>query len=596
MTNNQATTDKAKLPVFTMPALADDTPSRHPCKIRIPSAQKRYMFDPYKAQVTLGLESEESTDESEDSNDGVDDSAFDAVTAPAETPLSLTQPSQPQQQQPTTAAAPCPVEPYSPLTIGAGSSIAPAASNNSNSNSIVLATSVSHPLIIQEAHRRVPTPTPVAPTPHDHTTSGLSSFPLSVHHPTPSFQNQQDGLPTSLNGIVVYRNNNAQQPFSAPAATGGSLCEDEEDDRNDSQDEGQQVGGAHYTNEDGCFRMHAGSMHHALVRFKFSEDVYVVPLCDRRGLCVGDLVVVEGDRGENIGQVAADVSDQHDQDDMSQKQIIRRALNKDRKKYYHARRKDALASKAAQQIVQDFHLRMHVLDAEFQSDLMKLTIYFRSLGTSGEAIDFREIQRGLFKQFRCRIWLLNWDEDRNLQRLVSKQLLSLPGKQQSNMTNAVTDPPQEPQTAMEESGRGAFFVKAEASVPQMRGATPPPAAPAMFQMHIPPTHQHLHNSIAKNSNDGYAMYPPPRAAAPLPARQSQFQQHQHDFQPYQEQPHSMAPTDPHIRYNNNHNNFHQMQQRQQPSYHNVSHHSGGQQQNFPQQPSAQQPSFFAPRR
>ncbi|CUG93826.1 Hypothetical protein, putative [Bodo saltans] len=101
MTNNQATTDKAKLPVFTMPALADDTPSRHPCKIRIPSAQKRYMFDPYKAQVTLGLESEESTDESDDSNDGVDDSAFDAVTAPAETPLSLTQPSQPQQQQPT---------------------------------------------------------------------------------------------------------------------------------------------------------------------------------------------------------------------------------------------------------------------------------------------------------------------------------------------------------------------------------------------------------------------------------------------------------------------------------------------------------------
>ncbi|MBZ4261859.1 hypothetical protein LAN14_25245, partial [Mycobacterium tuberculosis] len=83
--------------------------------------------------------------------------------------------------------------------------------------------------------------------------------------------------------------------------------------------------------------------------------------------------------------------------------ILRRALNKDRKKYYHARRKDALASKAAQQIAHEHGLSMHVLDAEFQADLGKLTIYYRAVGDDN--IEFKELQRGLYKQFRCRIWL-----------------------------------------------------------------------------------------------------------------------------------------------------------------------------------------------
>lgn len=573
MTNNHPTTNFSK--PLGLPALADDTPSRHPCKIRIPSAQKRFMFDPYKAQVTLGLESEE--DSAESSDDGVDDSAFDVVAVPS---TAAEQKSLQTETQKKAAAAPCPVEPYSPLTIGSGSS-APSAEPHKRS----LALTASEQPTNQESQRRVPSPTP-APTayPDYINKSGLSSHTFSHQHPAPSFPlppPQQDGLTISLN--AVSSNSNLHH-LLAPAArvvlsdqdVGDNDCNDDDEDDGHSQ----QVGGAHYTSEDGCFRMHAGSMHHALVRFKFSEDVYVVPLCDRRGLCVGDLVVVEGDRGENIGQVAADASDQHDPEDMSQKQIIRRALNKDRKKYYHARRKDALASKAAQQIVQDFHLKMHVLDAEFQSDLMKLTIYFRSLGSSGEAIDFREIQRGLFKQFRCRIWLLNWDEDRNLQRLVSKQLLSQPGKQSTIPAPAqpgqvMTQQQQQHQHTSD--GNGAFFVQADAFMPPTRGATPPPAAPAMFHMNNVVPNPHPFQNVARNAgNDAFAMY---NHTAPS----MRHQQPSH-FAPQPEMlPPMLSSADPHLRYNN----FPQPQRQQMPQ-HNFNYHAGGQQ--------PQQPAYFAPRR
>ena len=44
---------------------------------------------------------------------------------------------------------------------------------------------------------------------------------------------------------------------------------------------------------------------------------------------------------------------------------------------------------------------MKMEDVEFQYDGQKVTIYYSSNGS----VDFRQLQRQLFRDFRCRVWL-----------------------------------------------------------------------------------------------------------------------------------------------------------------------------------------------
>jgi cell fate regulator YaaT (PSP1 superfamily) len=151
-------------------------------------------------------------------------------------------------------------------------------------------------------------------------------------------------------------------------------------------------------------------MRYAFVRFKISEGVFYIPEPERSGLAVGDLVVIDGDRGENVGTIVADVShSQPAERNLAIPAILRRALNKDRKKFFQARRKESFANSVASDLARDLGLQMQVLDSEFQTDLMKVTLYYRSLCDG--PVDFRQLQRSLFKQFRCRIWLVNWDSE-----------------------------------------------------------------------------------------------------------------------------------------------------------------------------------------
>lgn len=173
------------------------------------------------------------------------------------------------------------------------------------------------------------------------------------------------------------------------------------------------TGGAHLIADGNCFRMAPGTMAFVNVRFKFAEDVFFVPLSERYSLSVGDLVVVEGDRGENVGTVIADVTSLYagrSIDGQVLPSLLRRALNKDRKNHFAARRKEGYALATAQNSVSEYNLQMVVLDCEFQTDLQKLTIYYRPL-VLGVLVDFRQLQRAMFKHFRCRVWLRNWDTD-----------------------------------------------------------------------------------------------------------------------------------------------------------------------------------------
>ena len=167
--------------------------------------------------------------------------------------------------------------------------------------------------------------------------------------------------------------------------------------------------GAHFSvTPEGSYKLTPGTIVCAQVRFKHAHGVYFVPPAERTTISVGDMVVVEGDRGENVGTILSDISASYSTGNPSGL-ILRRALNKDRKKFYQARRKEINAVQAAQRHVETLNISMQILDIEFQTDLQKMTIFYRT--NLGGSVDFRLLQRDLFKHFRCRIWLVNWDTE-----------------------------------------------------------------------------------------------------------------------------------------------------------------------------------------
>jgi cell fate regulator YaaT (PSP1 superfamily) len=48
-----------------------------------------------------------------------------------------------------------------------------------------------------------------------------------------------------------------------------------------------------------------------------------------------------------------------------------------------------------------YHIKLTFLDAEFQYDRHKLTVYY----TSEKRVDFRELVRDLFAKYKSRIWM-----------------------------------------------------------------------------------------------------------------------------------------------------------------------------------------------
>jgi hypothetical protein len=136
------------------------------------------------------------------------------------------------------------------------------------------------------------------------------------------------------------------------------------------------------------------------VRFKHASAFYTASF----DVAEGEQVMVEGDRGENIG-VVAEVKTQAPSFPVPCK-VVRRADSKDRDALVALRRKEAITTRHVGELAEDLAPGMRIVDTEFQFDGNKLTVYFASRG----AVDFRKLQRALFKEFRCRIWLVNWNE------------------------------------------------------------------------------------------------------------------------------------------------------------------------------------------
>lgn len=142
--------------------------------------------------------------------------------------------------------------------------------------------------------------------------------------------------------------------------------------------------------------------HFALVGFKHETAMYRAPF----RVAVGDVVIVEADRGEHIGIVQSLTTTKPSYNVPCR--VARRASAAEAAEIDELTAKEKRIAAAVQKQSESLGLGIRIVDVEFQLDMNKLTIFFASKCF----VDFRKLQRALFREYRCRIWLVNWAEVR----------------------------------------------------------------------------------------------------------------------------------------------------------------------------------------
>lgn len=140
--------------------------------------------------------------------------------------------------------------------------------------------------------------------------------------------------------------------------------------------------------------------HYAVVYFKHDSATYIAPF----RIATGDHVIVEGDRGVDLGRVT-EITTVTPRYNVPNK-IVRRATKKDMEAFEEKHHKEQLVRAQVQGMVEQQDLGVQIVDTEFQFDNNKLTVFF----AGRTQIDFRKLQRLLFREHRCRIWLSNMAE------------------------------------------------------------------------------------------------------------------------------------------------------------------------------------------
>jgi len=141
----------------------------------------------------------------------------------------------------------------------------------------------------------------------------------------------------------------------------------------------------------------------AVVKFKQETATFIAPF----RIVVGETVVVEGDRGENVG-VVQEITQAQPSFDVTSR-VIRRATDKDLATLQAQREREQATLKFTQSLASTLGLHASIEDVEYQFDLNKLTIFVRRSAKNG-FVDFRKLQRSLFREYRCRIWCAYMDE------------------------------------------------------------------------------------------------------------------------------------------------------------------------------------------
>jgi cell fate regulator YaaT (PSP1 superfamily) len=152
------------------------------------------------------------------------------------------------------------------------------------------------------------------------------------------------------------------------------------------------------------------------VRFKGTRKAYYTWPPDGEPLRIGDAVVVEAERGRDLGRITAtgDMAAKkcasscagcavggEPAEAAPMKPVVRKATADDLRSHDEMRRSEEDARRKVIQRVRVHGLLMKVSDTEWQWDRNKLTIYF----TAEKRVDFRALVRDLASSFRTRIEL-----------------------------------------------------------------------------------------------------------------------------------------------------------------------------------------------
>ncbi|KAG0211142.1 hypothetical protein BGX28_008452 [Mortierella sp. GBA30] len=166
---------------------------------------------------------------------------------------------------------------------------------------------------------------------------------------------------------------------------------------------------------------HLGSLY--VVEFKAGRSDLFYVADNSVSYTNGDLVMVEADRGKDLGKITNDsITPQQIQEmqkhhaeaaaaaqqegarapkEIHPKRIFRMAQPSEIAELVMKSQDEISAMKVCQSKVRQKKLPMEVVDAEFQWDRRKLTFYFQA----EHRIDFRELVRDLFKTYKTRIWM-----------------------------------------------------------------------------------------------------------------------------------------------------------------------------------------------
>ena len=137
-----------------------------------------------------------------------------------------------------------------------------------------------------------------------------------------------------------------------------------------------------------------------LVEFKGSRrEVFANPNC--LGLRPNDYVVVQAERGEDLGKVSKKAQKEAEEPERKPQNILRRATEEDLKKLIANREKEMDCFKECQRMITERGLEMKLVDVELQFDNNKLTFFF----TAEKRIDFRELVKELATTYKTRIEL-----------------------------------------------------------------------------------------------------------------------------------------------------------------------------------------------
>jgi cell fate regulator YaaT (PSP1 superfamily) len=132
----------------------------------------------------------------------------------------------------------------------------------------------------------------------------------------------------------------------------------------------------------------------------------------------GDWVIVEADRGIDMGQIIARAEAPKE----TPPAIIRRATQReiDAVPAKEAREQDAML--LCQARVAQMGLPMDVTGAEIQFDAKKVTFYY----SATKYVDFRDLVRSLFRHFGTRIWMVWRDEEGPIRDVITRRGRDVP--------------------------------------------------------------------------------------------------------------------------------------------------------------------------